>query len=223
MKNSIAKSVIPHLISMLVKVIWLTCRVRTIHGHQHAQNLIDFNSVFIPCYWHQHHIYGAWYMRRLAQQGTKIGFLISPSSDGDMSAKLAQSWGFTVIRGSSNRTGARAMRDLYNTIIKDQVSPVNTSDGPTGPLHVFKPGAIMLAQLTGAPILPLSYAASHYWKLKSWDEFIVPKPFSKIAIALDEPVMVDKKITQEQTEALQTRLQNTLQELEQHAERLLKN
>jgi len=208
---------------MLVKVIWLTCRVRTIHGHQHAQNLIDFNSVFIPCYWHQHHIYGAWYMRRLAQQGTKIGFLISPSSDGDMSAKLAQSWGFTVIRGSSNRTGARAMRDLYNTIIKDQVSPVNTSDGPTGPLHVFKPGAIMLAQLTGAPILPLSYAASHYWKLKSWDEFIVPKPFSKIAIALDEPVMVDKKITQEQTEALQTRLQNTLQELEQHAERLLKN
>lgn len=221
MKNRFLKSVVPHIVNLMVNVIWFTCRVRTVHGQQHVKNLTDFNSVFIPCYWHQHHIYGAWYMRKLVQLGTKIGFLISPSSDGDMSAKLAENWGFTVVRGSSNRTGARAIRDLYHTIIKDRVSPVNTSDGPTGPLHVFKPGAIMLAQLTGAPILPLSYAASRYWKLKSWDKFIVPKPFSKIAIALDEPVLVNKKITPDEIAALQLKLQDTLQELEQHAARLL--
>lgn len=186
-------------------------------GQSHVRALQDKNQVCIWCYWHQHHIYGAWYMRQLANQGMNIGFLISPSADGDMSAKLARNWGFSVIRGSSNRTGAKAMRDLYNSITKDHISPVNTSDGPTGPLHIFKPGAIMLAQLTGSPIILFSYAASRYWKLSSWDEFIIPKPFSRIAMNVSEAIFVEKKLTSEELEELQITMQSRLSRLQYEA------
>jgi len=73
-----------------------------------------------------------------------------------------------VIRGSSTHTGARALRDYYETIVKQQVSPAITPDGPRGPVHEFKPGAVMLAQLTGKPILPISIAASRTWRFRTW-------------------------------------------------------
>jgi len=220
-KKIFVRSLAPLLIRLLLNVIWRTCRVVEIKGEQYFDSLIKKGKPFIPVYWHQHHVYGAYLMLKLKKRGVNIGFLISPSSDGDMSASIAETWGTVAIRGSSTRTGAKALRDLYLAIIKDKISPVNTSDGPTGPIHVFKPGAVMLAQLTRSELVPISYAASRYWQLKSWDKFIIPKPYSKITISIGKPVAVQKTLSEEELNKACTLLQAMLQKLRFSAEKTL--
>jgi lysophospholipid acyltransferase (LPLAT)-like uncharacterized protein len=121
----------------------------------------------------------------------KLGFLISPSVDGEIGAMIVRSMGGEIIRGSSTHTGARALRDYYEALAHQGVSPAITPDGPRGPPWKFKPGAVLLAQLSGRPMIPLSYAASRAWKIK-WDRFVIPAPLSRIVIAVGEPVYVPK-------------------------------
>lgn len=192
-KRQLGYAIIRPIVKVFLASFWWTCRVEKIIGDENANQLITKGDPIIPCYWHQMHIFGSWYMRKLQKRGLKVGFLISPSVDGEVPAKIVESWGAVAIRGSSNKTGARALKDMYNTIVKDKVSPVTTSDGPTGPVHKFKPGAVMLSQITQSPMLPIAYAASRYWQLKSWDHFIIPKPFSRIVIVVGEPHYIEKK------------------------------
>ena len=212
-KRKLGYAIIRPIVKMLISIFWWTCRVDKIVGDEYAQKLIEKGEPIIPCYWHQMHIFGSWYMRKLQKRGLKIGFLISPSVDGEVPAKIVESWGAVAIRGSSNRTGARALKDMYNTIIKDKVSPVTTSDGPTGPIHKFKQGAILLAQLTQSPMLPIAYMASHYWELKTWDKFIIPKPFSRIVITVGEPHYIDKKSNTEKMEEERIKMETDMNEL----------
>ncbi len=123
--------------------------------------------------------------------GLNLGFLISPSVDGEIGAMLVKKIGAAVIRGSSSHTGARALRDYYQALAHQGISPAITPDGPRGPPWKFKPGAVLLAQLSGRPMIPLSYAASRAWKIK-WDRFVIPWPLSRIAIAIGEPVFIPK-------------------------------
>jgi lysophospholipid acyltransferase (LPLAT)-like uncharacterized protein len=212
-KRKLGYATLRPIVKMLISIFWWTCRVDKIVGDESAQKLIEKGEPIIPCYWHQMHIFGSWYMRKLQKRGLKIGFLISPSVDGEVPAKIVESWGAVAIRGSSNRTGARALKDMYNTIIKDKVSPVTTSDGPTGPIHKFKQGAILLAQLTQSPMLPIAYMASHYWELKTWDKFIIPKPFSRIVITVGEPHYIDKKSNAEKMEEERIKMETDMNEL----------
>ena len=209
------------LLKGLMNVLWLTCRVKTVIGEEHAAQILADGKPMIPCYWHQHHIFGIWYMLQLRKRGLKVGFLISPSRDGEVPARIAESWGLRAIRGSSNRTGARAMKELYELITKEGISPVNTSDGPTGPIHKFKPGALMLSQMSGAPILPISWVASRYWQLASWDRFIIPKPFARIVIAVGKPRYIERQLGMTELQPVQQALEQTLHELEKKAEHRL--
>ncbi|MCK4864557.1 MAG: lysophospholipid acyltransferase family protein [Gammaproteobacteria bacterium] len=220
-KRKLGYAIIRPIVKLLISSFWWTCRVEKIIGDEHALKLIEKGEPIIPCYWHQMHIFGSWYMRKLQKRGLKIGFLISPSVDGEVAAKIVESWGAVAIRGSSNRTGARALRDMYNTITKDKVSPVTTSDGPTGPVHEFKQGAVMLAQLTQSPMLPIAYMASRYWELKTWDKFIIPKPFSRIVIAVGEPHRIDKKSNAEKLEEERVKMETNMNNLSEVAKAAL--
>lgn len=225
MAKFITRKVLPKIAKPLLKgllnILWLTCRVKTVLGDEHAEKVIKDGKPVIPCYWHQNHMFGIYYMLQLRKRGLKLGFLISPSRDGEVPAQIAESWGLRAIRGSSNRTGAKALKELYELITKEGISPVNTSDGPTGPIHKFKPGALMLAQMTGAPILPVSYSASSYWELKSWDKFIIPKPFSTVVIAVGEPRYVEKGIGMMEMEPVQKEMEDTLNNLAEQAKQAL--
>jgi len=211
-KRRLAYALIKPVIKLLIWVLWKTCRVQ-VRGEQHAHQVLDSGQPFIPCYWHQQHLFCARYLLMQKRDNFKPGFLISPSVDGEVPAQIVESWGATAIRGSSTRTGARAMRDLYQIMTKQGVSPVNTSDGPTGPIFKFKPGAVMLAQLTQFPILPMAYAAEQAWKLKSWDHFLIPKPFSRIVIAIGEARYVDKSASLELQGNIAAKMESTLMQL----------
>ena len=216
-------SFLSFLLKVTIRIIWSTCRVERIVGEEHVEQVTKEGKAFIPCYWHQQIMFGAWYMRKLIKRGIKIGFLVSPSKDGEIAANVINSWGGTVIRGSETRTGAQAMRDMYNLIAKEKVSPAINSDGPQGPLHVFKVGDLMLSQFTRAPLLPMAYATTSAWQLKSWDRFIVPKPFSRVAIAIGEPFITPKGLRAEDLEPQRLQMENTLKALTKQAEDILHN
>ncbi|MBI3560708.1 MAG: lysophospholipid acyltransferase family protein [Gammaproteobacteria bacterium] len=209
------------LLRALLRLLWSTYRIVKIEGQAYWETLAAQGKPFIPCYWHQHHFICAQYLRRLLSHGVKLGFLISPSVDGEVPARIAEHWGAQVIRGSTTRSGAQALRAMYQLIVKQSVCPVTTSDGPQGPLQVFKLGDILLAQLTQAPLLPMSYAADRYWQLRSWDRFIIPKPFARIAIDIGCAVTIPKGILAEDLEPQRLQLENTLKSLAHNASQQL--
>jgi len=211
------------LLKLIVRVIWSTCRIERIVGEEYVEQVTKDNKAFIPCYWHQQIIFGAWYMHNLIKRGIKIGFLVSPSKDGEIAANVIKSWGGTVIRGSETRTGAQAMRDMYNLIAKEKVSPAINSDGPQGPLYEFKVGDLMLSQFTQAPLLPLAYATTKGWRLKSWDQFIIPKPFARVAIVIGEPFITPKGLRPEDLEPQRLQMENALKDLTTQAQEILQN
>ena len=162
-----------------------------------------------PVYWHQHQLFCAKYLFEQRSAGVKLGVLISPSVDGEFGAIIVRSLGGEVIRGSSTHTGARALRDYYQALVHEGISPVIAPDGPRGPPWKFKPGALLLAQLSQRPVLPLSYCASRAWKI-SWDRFVIPKIGARIVIAVGEPVYVAKGLDAAGLERLQADMEQRL-------------
>jgi lysophospholipid acyltransferase (LPLAT)-like uncharacterized protein len=206
----------------LGRFLWWSVRVHRVIGLEAARAAVRESKSLIPVYWHQHMLFGVRALLDLQQDGLKVGFLISPSVDGTAPSMLVGRLGGHVIRGSSTHTGAKALKDYYQTIVKEQVSPALTPDGPRGPLHEFKPGAIMLAQLSGRPILPISIAASRKWTFDTWDRFELPLPFSRIVIAYGEPVRMPRGMDSAGLGRMQQQMAERLDALRQQAEAALR-
>ncbi len=192
---------------------WLrTCRVVRIEGAQHLDEALAKAPSLIPCYWHQHQLFCARYLLEQRAKGLTVGWLISPSVDGEIGAMMVRRLGAVVIRGSSTHTGARALRDYYEVLVKEGVSPIITPDGPRGPRFKFKMGAILLAQMSGRPMLPMAYAVSRGWLVK-WDKFVIPAPFSRVAIAIGPPRYVPRIAAAAGIETLQGDMESELKRL----------
>ena len=117
--------------------------------------------------------------------------LVSPSGDGDVSEKLLEANGYFVIRGSSSRGGARALREMLRVLGAGAVLFI-TPDGPRGPMHSMNPGLAFMARATGREIVPLGFACDRAWHADSWDNFTIPKPFARVCIVYGEPVAVPR-------------------------------
>jgi lysophospholipid acyltransferase (LPLAT)-like uncharacterized protein len=141
--------------------------------------------------------------------------LISASRDGDMIADWIERSGYGTIRGSSSRKGAAAMRQLMDTLAANG-NVLFTPDGPRGPVYHVSPGVIFLAQKSSAPIVPIHMEYSSYWRLKSWDRFVVPKPFATLRAIFGQPIQVQPLENAEALAAEQLRLQNAMMSLVEH-------
>ncbi|MBV8144085.1 MAG: lysophospholipid acyltransferase family protein [Gammaproteobacteria bacterium] len=205
----------------LIHLWWRLCRVVRIEGIEHLDGALARAPSLIPCYWHQHQLYCGKFLVEQRARNLTPGWLISPSVDGELGAMMVRRFGGAVIRGSSTHTGARALRDYYQALVRENVSPVITPDGPRGPRFKFKPGALLLAQMSGRPILPMSYAASRAWLIK-WDRFVIPMPFARIVIAIGPPRYVPRVTDAAALERLQAEMEAELPRLFQLAERSLR-
>ena len=194
----------------LIRAWWSMTRVVRVEGREHLEQALAKAPSLVPCYWHQHQLYCGKFL--VEQPGLTVGWLISPSVDGELGAMMVRRFGAVAIRGSSTHTGARALRDYYQALVKDNVSPVITPDGPRGPRFKFKPGALLLSQMSGRPILPMAYAASRAWRIK-WDKFVIPMPFSRIVIAIGPPYYVPRVTDAASLERLQRHMEGELQRL----------
>jgi lysophospholipid acyltransferase (LPLAT)-like uncharacterized protein len=199
--------------ALLIRAFWRTCRMVRVEGEEHLVAALARAPSLIPCYWHQHQLYCGKYLVEQRARGLAPGWLISPSVDGELGAMLVRRFGGAVIRGSSSHTGARALRDYYLALTRDGISPVITPDGPRGPRFKFKPGALLLGQMSQRPILPLAYAASRAWLVK-WDKFVIPVPFlARIAIAIGPPRYVPRVTDAAALTALEAEMERELHRL----------
>ncbi len=145
------KLLVPMALS-LVRLVWSWSRVHRVIGAEHIASSLAGAPSFIPVYWHQHQLFCVKLLLEQRAAGLRLGFLISPSVDGEIGAMLVRSLGGEVIRGSSSHTGARALRDYYQALARDGVSPAITPDGPRGPPWKFKPGAVLLIGAADDPV-----------------------------------------------------------------------
>lgn len=175
----------------IVRFFWSTCRVVRVVGAEHLDAALEKSHTVIPCCWHQHQLFCLRYLLQRQGGRLRLGALASPSVDGELAAMIGQRLGIEMIRGSSTRTGARTLRDFYEALTRRGISPLITPDGPRGPRFEFKPGAVMLSQMSQRPVVPLAYAASRAI-LFHWDKFVIPWPFSRIVVAIGEPRQVPR-------------------------------
>lgn len=138
--------------------------------------------------------------------------LISASRDGDLIAFFIERSGYGTIRGSSSRKGVIALRQLVDTLASNG-NVLVTPDGPRGPVYQVSQGVVFLAQKSGAPVVPIHMEYSSCWRLKSWDRFVVPRPFAKLRAILGAPVHVAPIEGAEQFEAERLRLENAMMSL----------
>ena len=137
--------------------------------------------------------------------------LVSPSGDGDVSEKLLEANGYFVIRGSSSRGGARALRKMLKVLDEGAVLFI-TPDGPRGPMHTMNPGLAFMARATGREIVPLGFACDRAWHADSWDHFTIPKPFARVCVVYGQPVLVSREADDtEQGEATELVRERTLE------------
>ncbi|HZD54356.1 MAG TPA: lysophospholipid acyltransferase family protein [Woeseiaceae bacterium] len=193
----------------LMRLLWWSYRVEAVIGAELADRMVTGGKVCAPCYWHQQHILCTNMIRGWIRRGFKASFLISASVDGEVPARIARAWGAGVIRGSANQTGALVLRDVRETLRRG-VSIVTTADGPSGPQHEFKAGAVLAARIAGVPLLPLACAAERAWYLDRWDRFMIPKPFTRIALAIGDPLPVPADAPLDRIEGYRLRMQQAL-------------
>ncbi len=148
------------------------------------ESLRDQRRPFIFSLWHGQLLPLLWHHR-----DQRIAVLISEHRDGELVARLAQSLGYRLIRGSSTRGGERALLSLVREL-QDGNEVAVTPDGPKGPAFKYAPGALVAAQRSSAPILPIAAHASSAWRLGSWDGFLIPKPFAKVTVVYGAPTEV---------------------------------
>jgi lysophospholipid acyltransferase (LPLAT)-like uncharacterized protein len=165
----------------LSSLIGFTWRV-TISGNASLSPASHSGSGRIFAFWHSNLLPLTFIFRNC-----HVNAIVSRSRDGILAAYVAEKWGHTIISGSSHRGGSAALRQSLK-VLKDNGTVAITPDGPRGPKEIVKAGASQLAVMSGAPVIVLSVHPQQAWRLKSWDKFMIPKPFSKVTVHVSEPV-----------------------------------
>jgi len=166
---------------------------------------------YIGALWHNRLLIFPFVLQRFLSN-RRGAALISASRDGELLADAITRFGFDVVRGSSSRLGASAILQLTDVLASGR-DVVITPDGPRGPAYELGPGIIFLAQKSGAAVLPVNMEYSRCWRLKSWDRFILPRPFAKIRVIIGQPHRVRSTNTVDDFEAERLRLQDAMMAL----------
>ena len=130
-----------------------------------------------------------------------IAALISTHKDGELIAQVAKRLGCKLVRGSSSRGADRALLGLVRTL-KDGYTIAVTPDGPRGPYRTFAPGALIAAHRANAPVVAFGVHATRAWYLKSWDQFMIPKPFARVTVVFDTPMLVPGEGSRDAADAI---------------------
>lgn len=178
---------------ILARIAWALVSVwsRTIQWRLLSQS----TTRFVPAVARENVIYAFWHgcSFLLLYPHRDSGILIpaSESRDGEIMARLLKHFGFDVVRGSSKRKGHKALRGLISGIRRGKNVAIAV-DGPRGPLHKVKQGAVFMAGTLNVPLIPVATAAKRFWVLnKSWDKLMIPAPFTRGVVLCGEPIEVN--------------------------------
>jgi lysophospholipid acyltransferase (LPLAT)-like uncharacterized protein len=162
--------------------------------------------------WHNRLFPGIGALKKIDKQGHQLHALISASRDGAQLSHFVRRLGVSPIRGSSSRRGSTAARESLR-VLKNGDHVAITVDGPRGPCYQAQQGAAMLVQQTGAPVNFVGVECESCWTLNSWDRFIIPKPFSRVKVIIDQFVPSIRGDGKDERKELQMLIQERLMAL----------
>jgi lysophospholipid acyltransferase (LPLAT)-like uncharacterized protein len=196
--------------------LWL-CTLRVHYEHLEPKNdpRVTGNRGRMYCLWHEDmltlgYLFG----------GLGIYVLISRSRDGELISTGIETLGFRTVRGSTNRGGAAAAKEIIEGL--DGVSAAITPDGPRGPRREFHPGAVFLSSRSGMPLVPIGLAYDRPWRLPSWDKLVLPRPFSRVVLCTSRPLPVPADADKEALEQHRLKIAALMEESSDRAESLLR-
>lgn len=192
----------------IVRLYFLTIRIESVNEEAAVRHLRSGGKL-IAAIWHQRIISVIGYARLFGNYRPSV--MISGSRDGDLVSDLFGRMNFRPVRGSSSRNGREALAAMVDDL-KDHPFAVHVLDGPRGPSGVVKPGLIVMAKQSGAPIIPVYISPSRAWVLRSWDRCLVPKPFSKVVIRWDHPTAVPKEMDEQAFEEIRSGIEKRMLE-----------
>ena len=168
-------------------------------------------------------VYAVWHGRMLvpayALRGCGVSVMISLHADGEVIARIVERLGFRTVRGSTTRGGPAALRDAVD-VLRAGGAAAFTPDGPKGPREVAQPGVVYAASRSGLPVFPVGVGARSAWTLGSWDRFRIPRPFTRVALVLGEPMTFPPDLEGEALDAACRRLEASLRAADDAAGRL---
>jgi lysophospholipid acyltransferase (LPLAT)-like uncharacterized protein len=208
----IVLAVVPRLVWALLWPVGLTWRFEVI-AEEGVTPVVygEKAGAEIYCFWHQGVLPCTIFFR--VSQAT---ILISQSFDGELITRILRMFGFDAVRGSSSRGGIEGLQALRR-VIESGKTAIFTADGPRGPIYQTKMGPIKLASLTGAPIGAFHLEPQRAWRLKSWDRFLIPKPFTRICVSWAQWTHVRFGTPSEEFEAKRQELNDALERARMNA------
>jgi lysophospholipid acyltransferase (LPLAT)-like uncharacterized protein len=168
---------------ILIRLLGWTWRI-TRSGGEEVADRIERGAPILYAFWHGHML-----PLLVGHAGERVAILVSSHRDGEIITRIARAFGYGAIRGSTSRDAAGALRSIVRTL-RGGGSVGVTPDGPRGPARVFSPGPAIASFETGVPIILLAAAADRAWYLRTWDRFMIPKPFARVVITYHPSVAV---------------------------------
>jgi len=199
--NNFLTSITFYLLTVYAK----TLKVQVENTDKIQKHLENNGRIVFAC-WHQR-LFGGFFVPKIFRWSPYI--MISQSRDGDFISKVVRHIGWIPVRGSSSRGGKQALRALIDGIQKQRIGG-HIVDGPTGPPYVVKPGLVVLAGQANACICVGIVSYEKFWKAKSWDQFMIPKPFSKVLIRFGTIFQVHGPLNHEQFESFCKQIEDTM-------------
>lgn len=201
------------LVYGLIRLVAFTTRFRLRDTSGLLNHANEEPAIF--AIWHNRLAYSLIIYHKYVKQRSpdnKLASLVSASKDGGLLARILELFDTLPVRGSSSRRGAQALLEMTSAA-KDGHDLAITPDGPRGPCYQVQDGIVGLAQVTGMPVVPVSYRLSFKITLKSWDRFQVPLPFGKCEVRFGEPIRIPREATDEQRAEFKAELQRRLMAL----------
>jgi lysophospholipid acyltransferase (LPLAT)-like uncharacterized protein len=181
---------LPAAARSLIRGITSTVRIRR-EGFEHFDSMQRSGEIAVLAFFH-----GRQFLLMGYFAGRKIATMASFSRDGELQTRVMRGLGYGIIRGSASRGGARGVIGLLK-LMKKGYWPCFAVDGPKGPIHKVKPGAVYLAKKAGIPVIPLVSSArpAHIFE-KAWDRYLLPLPFSRGTVILGDPITYDDDMSE---------------------------
>jgi lysophospholipid acyltransferase (LPLAT)-like uncharacterized protein len=198
------------LLYLFIRALSLTLRYRWIDRAGPLKGKL--RAPMIYCLWHNRlALCGICYTDYVSQHssGKGLAAMASASRDGAMMVAVLDCFGMTSARGSTSRRGAQALREL-TTWARRRYDLAITPDAPRGPRYLVKHGIVSLAQLTGMPLVPVSFNLSWKLTLKSWDGFQIPLPFSVCEMIFEKPLCIPRKASETEREQFRVQLEQAM-------------
>jgi len=196
-----------------IRFVYVTSRWRE-EGREPANELMRGGRPYIAAFWHSRLLMAPTGWRSRAP----LSVLISQHRDGEMIARTVHHFGVHTVRGSTTRGGSKALRELL-LAVKNGRNVAITPDGPRGPRMRAQSGIILLARLSGAPIIPATYSVSRRKLASSWDRFVIALPFSRGLYLWGAPIHVARDADDDALETARLKLEKTLNALTAAADR----